>query len=131
LVTNLVIDASAGVDWLLNTAAGKALTAKLPTETRSWVPEHYFVEVGSALRRLELVGAVSPARIAVAFHDLRHGDVRRAQIRPLIEAWTRRGHLTFGDALYVALAEELRATLVTTDGKLARSPGLQVPTITP
>jgi predicted nucleic acid-binding protein len=46
-------------------------------------------------------------------------------------AWNRRGHLTIGDALYVALAEQVGATLVTSDMKLARSPGLEVPTITP
>jgi predicted nucleic acid-binding protein len=54
------------------------------------------------------------------------------QVRPLLgEAWKRRGHLTIADAIYVVLAEQLGAVLVTADGNLARSPGLAVPAITP
>jgi predicted nucleic acid-binding protein len=132
LVINLVIDASAGVELLLNTADGRTLTAKLPAEARSWVPEHYFIEAGSVLRRFERKGVISPARTAIAFHDLLHGDMRRAQVRPLMEAaWRNRGHLTVADAVYVILAEQLKATLVTADRNLANSPGLKVPTITP
>lgn len=56
----------------------------------------------------------------------------RAQVRPLLQrAWERRGHLTIADGLYVVLAEELGATLVTADRNLERSPGLTVPTPTP
>lgn len=37
--------------------------------------------------------------------------------------WALRDRLTAYDAVYVALAEALRATLVTCDGRLARAPG--------
>jgi len=37
--------------------------------------------------------------------------------------WQLRGNLTAYDAVYVALAEVLGATLVTTDRRLARAPG--------
>jgi predicted nucleic acid-binding protein len=97
-----------------------------------WVPEHYLAEMGGVLRRAELKGLASPARITHAFHQLTTGRLHRVQIRQLMDtAWSRRGHLTFADALYVVLAEQLGATLVTADVKLARSPGLEVPTITP
>ena len=46
-------------------------------------------------------------------------------------AWALRGHLTFADALYVVLADQLGAQLVTSDINLANSPGLTVGTITP
>ncbi|MDQ3106629.1 MAG: hypothetical protein M3Q68_02360, partial [Actinomycetota bacterium] len=37
-------------------------------------------------------------------------------MRPLLaSAWAKRGHLTIADALYVVLAEQLSATLVTAD----------------
>lgn len=131
-MTNLVIDASAGVELLLNSPSGRALTRKLPPTVQSWAPEHYFVEVGNVLRRLELAGTVPPARIAVAFEELRAGSLHRVQVRPLMDAaWAKRGHLTFPDALYVVLAEQLEAALVTADLNLARSPNLPVPTITP
>lgn len=46
-------------------------------------------------------------------------------------AWAKRGHLTTYDAPYVVLAEHLGATLVTSDLRLANSPGLAVPVVTP
>lgn len=49
----------------------------------------------------------------------------------LDEAWSKRGHLTVYDALYVGLAEHLNATLVTGDLRLARSPQLNVTLIVP
>jgi predicted nucleic acid-binding protein len=131
-VNDLVIDASAGADLLLNTANAKPLLSKLPARAQWWVPEHYLLEAASVLRRAELNGRSTPARIAHAYHRLTTAEVHRVQIRPLMDlAWSRRGHLTVADALYVALAEQIGATLVTSDLKLARSPGLQVPTITP
>ena len=38
-------------------------------------------------------------------------------------AWTMRASLTAYDAMYVALAEALEATVVTCDGRLARAHG--------
>ena len=40
-------------------------------------------------------------------------------------AWELRNNLTPYDAVYVALAEVLDATLVTTDARIARAPGLR------
>lgn len=128
----LVLDASAGVELILETTAGQSLLSQVPASQHWWAPEHYLVEVASALRRAELTGLLTKPHAASAFRRLQAGDVHRAQVRPLLaEAWTRRGHLTIADALYVVLAEHLEATLVTADLNLARSPGLRVPTITP
>ncbi len=130
-MTAHVLDASASVELLLETAAGAALEAKLPSDAQWWVPEHYFVEVPSALRRIEAHGDIDAARATAAFNRFVTTRVTRVQIRPLLgDAWARRGHLTTADALYVVLAEHLDATLVTTDEKLAKSPGLSVATIT-
>ena len=126
-----VIDASASVDLLLETPAGLALEAQLPPGARWWVPEHYFIEVPSALRRIEIQGAATPTRVATAFARFTSAPTTRVQVRPLLsDAWARRGHLTIADAIYVVLAEHLDATLVTTDRRLAASPGLTIATIT-
>jgi predicted nucleic acid-binding protein len=131
-LVNLVLDASAGFELLLGTTTGNALLHKLPPQAEWWVPEHYFVETASAIRRAENLGAVTATRAGTAVQRLFDGTVRRAQVRPLLrEAWRRRGHLTIPDGLYVVLAEQLQATLVTADLRLSRSPGLPVPTITP
>jgi predicted nucleic acid-binding protein len=45
--------------------------------------------------------------------------------------WQLRSNLTLGDAAFVALAEALGATLVTTDARLAAAPGLLAPIVAP
>jgi predicted nucleic acid-binding protein len=96
------------------------------------VPEHYFVEVAGALRRAALNGDATHERVDRAFSMLDRAVVLRAQVRPLlVDAWARRSSMTVADALYVVLAEHIGASLVTADWRLARSPGLVVPTIVP
>jgi predicted nucleic acid-binding protein len=129
-VTDLVLDASAGVDLLLDTAVARQLATQLPPGATWWVPEHYYLEVGSALRRAEMTAVAHPDVIARAVRSLATAHFVRVQLRPLlVEAFARRHNLTMADAFYVVLAEHLGATLVTTDLKLVASPGLTVPTI--
>jgi len=131
LSEDYVLDASASVEVLLHTPIGEALQPRLPNGT-AWVPELYFAEAAAALRRLELSGAVTPARVAVAFDDLLASSVRRVQVRPLLsEAWALRHNLTVADGLYVVLARHLDVPLVTTDSRLANAPGIDVTTIAP
>ena len=131
-MTRLVLDASAGVELLLNTPRARSLSAKLPESAEWWVPEHYFVEVAGALRRAALNGDATPERVDRAFSMLDRAVVLRAQVRPLlVDAWAHRSSMTIADALYVVLAEHIGASLVTADARLARSPGLVVPTIVP
>lgn len=131
-MSDYVLDASASVDLLLETRAGLALQARLPREATWFVPEHFYVEVAGAIRRAELRGAINPAQAARAFADLGAAPVRRVEVHPLIfDAWNRRGHLTIADAVYVVLAENLNATLVTSDSKLANSPGLNIEVLLP
>jgi predicted nucleic acid-binding protein len=131
-VTRLVLDASAGVELLLNTTRAHSLSAQFPTSAEWWVPEHYFVEVAAALRRAVLNGDATLERVEQAFSMLERAVLRRAQVRPLLsDAWARRAAITVADALYVVLAEHIDATLVTADERLARSPGLTISTIVP
>lgn len=128
----IVLDASAGVELLLQTPLGRRLAAKLPPGATTWVPEHYFAEVAAVLRRHEIHGRFAPARIQVALDRLLTASVRRVEVKPLVtEAWQLRQNLTMADALYVVVAQHLQALLVTTDARLARFPGLPVATLTP
>lgn len=129
---NLVLDASAGFELLVNSDLGAAIQQKLPSGATWWVPEHYFIETASVLRRAELAGELTAGETVDAFQRLRRSRLARAAVRPLLPAaWARRGNLTIADALYVVLAEELDATLVTGDLRLAAAPGLSVEVITP
>jgi len=131
-VTRLVLDASAGVELLLNTRRAHSLSAQFPASAEWWVPEHYFVEVAGALRRAVLNGDATLERVEQAFSMLERAVLRRAQVRPLLsDAWARRAAITVADALYVVLAEHIGGTLVTADERLARSPGLTISTIVP
>lgn len=131
-MTRLVLDASAGVELLLNTRRAHSLSAQFPASAEWWVPEHYFVEVAGALRRAVLNGDATLERVEQAFSMLERAVLRRAQVRPLLsDAWARRAAITVADALYVVLAEHIGGTLVTADERLARSPGLTISTIVP
>lgn len=126
----LVLDASAGIDLLLDTETGRRLQGLLPAGATWWVPEHYFVEVASVLRRTELHGAITEALALSAFTVLDSASVLRTQVQPLLaEAWQMRHNLTIADAVYVALAKNLGAALVTTDLKLAAAVAGQIQTI--
>ena len=60
--------------------------------------------------------------------DLAALTARRAAHRPLLpRCWELRDNLTVYDAANVALAEALKATLLTGDRRLARAPGPQCP----
>ncbi|MCA1841801.1 MAG: type II toxin-antitoxin system VapC family toxin [Actinobacteria bacterium] len=129
-MTRLVLDAAAAVEIFLGTTEGNRLAGQMPAGSTTYVPEHFYVEVAAALRRMELVGAVPVARVGVAYRRLRRLKATRAEVRPLLPpAWRLRHNLTIADALYVALARKLGATLVTGDQRLTRAPNLQIPVI--
>lgn len=131
-MTRFVLDASPGVELLLDTKRGRALAAKRPAAADWWVPEHYFLEVAAALRRSARRGTITTAQADEAFRMLERSIFNRAQVRPLLaDAWKRREAMTVADALYVTLAAHIDATLVTADERLSRAPSLGVPTITP
>lgn len=131
-MTAIVLDASAGVELALQTPIGRRLQARIPRSATTWVPEHYYAETTAVLRRDDINKRLDPARIQVALGRLLSAPARRVSVKPLvIEAWRLRHNLTIADALYVVIAQHLDAELVTTDLRLANSPGLPVSTITP
>jgi len=72
------------------------------------------------LRGLVAGGVLTASRAERALTDLRDFPARRWPANVFLErAWELRQNLTAYDAVYVALAESLDATLVTADRKLA------------
>jgi predicted nucleic acid-binding protein len=121
----IVLDASALLELLLQTPLGSRVEARLfrdPDELHS--PHLVDVEVAQGLRRLVRAREVSPVRAAEALADLADLDLHRHPHLDLVtRAWRLREHITAYDAMYVALAEALDATIVTCDGPLARTTG--------
>ncbi len=70
------------------------------------------------------MGEISTDRAAEAIEDLAGLDLHRhAHLDLLTRAWKLRENVTASDAVYLALAEALDATVVTCDAPLAKAPG--------
>ncbi|MGE0455697.1 MAG: type II toxin-antitoxin system VapC family toxin [Vicinamibacteria bacterium] len=121
----IVLDASALLELLLATDRGRSIAARIADPGLGLhVPHLADVEVAQALRRYVREGELEPAAAAAALEDLRSLDLERHGHEPLLgRIWALRDNLTAYDAVYVALAEALDSTLLTCDGRLARSPG--------
>lgn len=117
----IVLDASAVIDWLLQTSAGQKIERRLYSPIESLHAPHLLdLEVAQVLRRLVREGALSAPRADQAMEDLI--DLRASRYPHIFlipRIWRLRDNFSAYDAAYVALAEELRATLVTRDAHLA------------
>lgn len=87
------------------------------------VPHLAIIETVSVLRGLVRAAKITEFRAEGALQDLVQLPVVRHPHEPLLERiWQLRANLTAYDAAYIALAERLRATLLTCDARLARTP---------
>ena len=122
----IVIDASAAVDLVLgiDPHSGEILRAIEGQGTGMAAPHLLDAEVGQVLRRLVLQRVLTKRRALQAIEDLAALPIRRFAHGFLLErAFALHSNMTVYDALYVALAEALRAPLVTRDRALASVPG--------
>jgi predicted nucleic acid-binding protein len=117
----IVLDASAAVDWLLQTAAGTHIEERIFSRNESLHAPHLLdLEVAQVLRRLVRQKTISDSRADEAIHDLLDVRITRyphALLLPRI--WQLRHNFSAYDAAYIALAEKLGALLVTRDSRLA------------
>lgn len=132
MVQRLVLDASAGVEILNRTSAGVQLARMLEQpDSEVWTVEHFHLEVAKVLRRDVLTGDLDDANATELVARLAGWQLHVARVAPLlVEAWKLRHNLIVHDALYVALARQLDAALVTGDKRLARAPALKIRTRT-
>ncbi|GIW19905.1 MAG: ribonuclease VapC9 [Chloroflexota bacterium] len=124
----LVVDASSLYDVLVEGPSAEAVRARLAADDEHAAPHLIDAEVLSLIRRDHLRGAIDATTAALAVVDLAAWPGERYDHRPLFErAWALRRTLRAWDALYVALAEALGASLVTLDARLARADGPRCP----
>jgi predicted nucleic acid-binding protein len=121
----IVLDASAAVDWLLQTSAGQSIENRIYSRNETLhAPQLLDLEVTQVLRRLALQGVVSVHRADEAVRDLL--DLRITRYPHLVllpRIWQLRHNFSAYDAAYVVLAEKLGGTLVTRDRRLASASG--------
>jgi predicted nucleic acid-binding protein len=119
LAEPVVLDASAMVDLLVGSAPAAGVASRL-RGTQVRVPAHFDAEVISALGRLARAGTLSPRQASDRVRRLEGFPAERHPLPPLLsEAWRLWQNLRLVDALYVTLAQQLDAPLITTDGRLA------------
>jgi len=121
----IVLDASAALDWLLQTSAGQRIEQRIYSRNESLHAPHLLdLEVGQVLRRLVREGAVSRQRADQAIEDLLDLRITRYPHFVLLpRIWQLRHNLSAYDAAYVVLAEKLGARLFTRDARLASASG--------
>lgn len=121
----IVVDASVMVEWLLRTPAGALIGRRVAVQSETLHAPHLLdIEVAQALKRYRRSGMLDNRRLEEAVHDLVTLEIRRYPHTPLLtRVLELRDNLSAYDAVYVALAESLHATLLTRDGKLASAPG--------
>ncbi len=121
----IVLDASAAVDWLLQTAAGQSIEKRIYSRHETLHTPHLLdLEVAQVLRRLARQGVVSAHRAEEAVRDLL--DLRMARYPHVVllpRIWQLRHNLSAYDAAYIVLAEELGAPIITRDRRLASASG--------
>lgn len=120
-----VIDASVVVSVLADAEHAPWAEAQLSTrgaDRSLWVPHLIDAEVGQGLRREVAAGRLGEGRANAALLDLMRMPFRRIDHVGLIHrAWKLRHNFSFYDGLYVSLAEQLGAPLLTLDARLAKA----------
>jgi predicted nucleic acid-binding protein len=116
----LVVDASCLYEVVADGARAEQVRGRLAADTDQAAPHLIDAEVLGIVRRDHLLGRLDATAALQAVDDLRDWPGERFGHRSLLErAWELRDNVRSWDALYVALAEALDATLVTLDRRLA------------
>ncbi len=128
----VVADTSAVIDYLLGTPQAGWVATLIEPEARLHAPHVLDVEVLGVLRRYVRLGDAAVDRAEAALDDLADLAITRYSHLPFLpRMWQLRDNVSPRDAAFVALAEALGASLLTTDRRLARTPGLEIEILTP
>ena len=124
----IVLDASALVEVILRTPTGAAIEQRMISSAETLHAPHLIdIEIAHVLRRYVAKGNIDAKRGREAIDDVASLSLRRYGHAGLLpRVWQMRDNLSAYDAVYVALAEVLKATLLTCDRRLASAAGRQV-----
>ena len=120
----LVVDASCLYEVVADTPHAEVVRGRLAADPEHAAPHLIDAEVLGVIRRHHMTGALDATASAQAVDDLADWPgVRYGHRALLARAWDLRATVRSWDALYVALAEALDATLITIDARLAAASG--------
>lgn len=122
----IVVDASVILSALTEEGAvGENAMRRLADDSNQHSPQIVKAEALSGLRRMAAHGNVTLERATNLTRQIERLQIDTYPVDALVHrVWELRHNLSVYDAWYVALAEALDTTLVTTDGRLARSPSV-------
>lgn len=122
----LVVDASVLFEVVADTPHSELLRRRLADDTDQVAPHLIDAEVLAVIQAKHRRGVIDLTAASQAVDDLASWPGERWSHRPLLDrVWQLRDNVRAYDALYVALAEALDATLLTLDRRLAAAPGLR------
>jgi len=123
----IVADASAILEVLLRSDRGLAAERRLLRRGESiHAPSLIDLEIAQVLRRYVARGELAPSWAWNALAIAAVFPIQRYLHEPLLpRVWELRANLTAYDAAYVALAEGLRAPLLTCDARIAKAAGIR------
>lgn len=120
----LVVDASCLIEVLTGSRNAERVRRRLAEDRDHAAPHIVDVEVFGVIRREHMRGRLDTTAATQAVEDQRRWPGERFGHRLLLHrSWQLRHTVRGWDAMYVALAEALDATLVTTDHRLAAASG--------
>jgi predicted nucleic acid-binding protein len=120
----LVVDASCLFEVVAATPEAAAIRARLADDDEQFAPHVVDVEVFGVIRKHHLLGRLDTTAARQAVEDLRDWPGERLGHRAFLDrAWELRATVRGWDAMYVAVAEAMDATLLTTDARLAGAAG--------
>lgn len=126
VMADVVIDASALVDLLLDNELGRAVRRRLAGHALH-APAHIDAEVLSALGRLHRAGDLDADSVESKLRQLAAAPIQRHLVTDLLlGTWARRHQIRLVDASYVELAVSLNVSLVTTDRRLHAAPAVDI-----
>jgi predicted nucleic acid-binding protein len=130
-----VVDTTVLIDYLIEDEHRDGVDDLFASRLPVAAPDVVVFEVLSALRRMTFAGRLDDKRAGNAVVDLGDVQVDLFSSLPLRErAWELRHNLTAGDALFLALAEQLGESLATKDRGLlaaAREAGVETVDLAP
>lgn len=123
MTQRLVCDASAVVAVLLDAGQDGTWVAERLAGAELFAPALMPFECANIIRRHELGESIGPDQAAQAHADLVDLPVELWPYEVLARrAWELRRNVSSYDAAYIALAEAVRAPLITLDRRLQRAP---------
>ncbi len=120
----IIVDASALYEVLIGTDLGETIGQRLAAAGELAAPHVIDVEVLSTIRKDEMLGDIDRTTAHQAVEDLAVWPGERYDHRPFLpRVWELRTNVRTWDAMYVALAEALGGSVLTTDARLGNATG--------